>query len=125
MSSFINIKEKLNKNIKKGATKMLKKAIIILAVSNILDGILTYIGVKSGYMEEANPLMIEFVENPFFVIIVKIIGVPLILYILFKKIKKHKIQSKLNVTLPFFVATTFYLFVMFLHFSILFRVFVI
>ena len=104
---------------------MLKKAIIILAVSNILDGILTYIGVKSGYMEEANPLMIEFVENPLFVIIVKIIGVPLILYILFEKIKKHKIQSKLNVTLPFFVATTFYLFVMFLHFSILFRVFVI
>lgn len=79
--------------------------ILIILVLNTYDAFSTYIMVKSGVIEEANPVMAYWIDvNPWVFFIVKCLFlVPLCLILLFKN--KENNLSKLGVIVLFILFT--------------------
>jgi Domain of unknown function (DUF5658) len=62
------------KTVKRIAERLnLRSQIILIALLNIADGILTYISVSEGYAVEKNPIVQAFIENPGMVLLWKIL----------------------------------------------------
>lgn len=98
-------------------------AIILIVYSiNIFDAVATYYGVKSGWIQEANPIMIEIVKYPLLLIIIKVI-LPLFLLgslaLLFYNIPKYSRFLFKSLRLVFWV----YLGILVLHINWIYALF--
>lgn len=64
---------------------------LYLIVLNIIDGILTYIGISLNYIEEANPLMsIVYEQDPFYFLMLKFILSGLLLLLFFSDVPRKQ-----------------------------------
>ena len=62
-----------------GKIKSLTNKVYILIILNALDSFFTYIGVKAGYAEELNPIVLPFVQNHFFMVGIKVVVITVLL----------------------------------------------
>ena len=83
----------------------IRKIIISIGILNIIDGILTYLGVYYNYAYEVNVLMIQIVESLFLLILVKIILTSLFLFCIDYFFQNYKIGKfvRLLIILPLIV----------------------
>ncbi|WP_035426521.1 DUF5658 family protein [Sediminibacillus sp. JSM 1682029] len=52
----------------------MKACFLYLSLLNVLDGVITFLGIKHGYISEANPLMNELYQSgPLFFLLVKML----------------------------------------------------
>jgi hypothetical protein len=93
----------------------------ILVVLNALDSFFTYIGIRGGYAVELNPLVIPYVENPFFMIGIKVILVSLLFSAIVLLIKKGKPFGRIFSNTFINVALTAYVLVTLNHIWILWK----
>jgi hypothetical protein len=100
----------------------LKLTLITIAILNILDGVLTYIGVNSGYIREGNILLVSIVNNLPLVILLKCVIVPGLLLGIYHLIKNIKIG--LTVKLVIGVCLVVYFLIFCMHIGILVRLFI-
>nr|WP_285842979.1 DUF5658 family protein [Metabacillus litoralis] len=79
---------------------------------NLVDGLLTYIGLKLNLIEEANALMrILYEAEPIYFLIVKsLLSIMLCTLCYYQKIPNHKVMKSISI-----VGVTLYTFVMFIH----------
>ena len=93
---------------------MSKFTILTLIILNLIDGILTYIGIEKGFYKEENPILAYAynLDEKLF-IFVKIILITMILIFIMKLIDKQKISYIIKCMI--FTANTIYLFIVFYH----------
>lgn len=75
----------------------MKQMIIYLTLANLIDGILTFIGLEQSLIEEGNPLMSYLYSiDPFLFIGLKmILSVVLFCFIFYKKVLESKLINRL------------------------------
>ena len=88
--------------------------ILMLIALNLIDGMLTYIGLEKGFYKEENPFLayIYSLDEKLF-IFVKIILITVILIFIMKLIDKQKISYIVKCMI--FIANTMYLFIVCYH----------
>ncbi|WP_174733638.1 DUF5658 family protein [Mesobacillus harenae] len=80
-----------------------------LSTLNIVDAVLTFVGLENALIEEANPLMSQiYSEHPFLFIFVKLsLSFLLYLFIIYKKVPNSKVTKGLTVIASVFYTITF------------------
>lgn len=82
---------------------------------NVLDGILTYIGVKKGYGMEVNSLMLPVVTDFFLIIIYKfLLPVLVCLYVALRS-RKSKFKELIRTHNVLLIVTFIYIGILFMH----------
>ncbi|WP_409252223.1 DUF5658 family protein [Bacillus sp. SCS-153A] len=91
---------------------MMRLALHLLAVLNIIDGIITLVGLKGNFIEEANPLMAALYQaHPILFILVKLSFSAL----LYAFIRNENFPSKKWLLSLTYTAITLYTFTILLH----------
>ena len=101
---------------------ILKITLITIAILNILDGILTYIGVSSKYIKEGNILLINIVNNLPLVVLLKCVIVPGLLLGIYYLIRNIRIG--LTVKLVIGICLVVYFLIFCIHIGILVKLFI-
>jgi hypothetical protein len=101
--------------IKDYSITTIKNKLIILYMLNVTDIIATLILIDTGLIKEANPFMINVVQNLFMSFIVKIILPAALLIFAYSGIKKADNQQLKRYNLPINIITIFYALINILH----------
>ncbi|RSK26001.1 hypothetical protein EJF36_03295 [Bacillus sp. HMF5848] len=89
----------------------MKIAMFIVCVFNVVDGIVTYIGLQNGLISESNPMMRSlYTFNPNLFLLSKLLLSFMLLLILFVPLKKTMLLERIT-----FLAVIMYGFVLSLH----------
>jgi len=93
----------------------INKFLAMLLLLNAADGFLTYVGVQSGYVIEANAIMVPIVTNPVKLFLYKILLPSALIGILSFIIRKVKDKSLIRIERFIHALVWVYLGVLFLH----------
>lgn len=107
--------ENENRDERINIVRRINKLLLILLLLNAADGILTYVGVQSGFAIEANAMMVPIVTNPVKLFLYKIILPSLLIGMLTFIIKKAKDKSLVRIKWFISALVWIYLVVLFLH----------
>lgn len=100
---------------KKSKQSIVIKLFIIVGVMSVLDGIISYAGIMSGFMEEGNPFMQNLWNiSPTLFITFKLIVSLLIIAVGFLY-KKSNQPIRIHIRLSTYLITALYSYVMVLH----------
>lgn len=101
--------------IKKG----IKNLIPAICFLNIFDGILTFVGVKSGYCVEVNPIIRQFIDSASLVLLFKIAIPTILFWLVFKMIDKGVLSFPKTLILMFRGTLGVYIFIAINHIFVL------
>jgi hypothetical protein len=90
---------------------------IIIAIFNIFDGILTYLGLTFGYMYEVNTFMTTIASSLVGMIFLKIILIPSTLFLIYMYIEKNPLTLTKHI---FILPLVVYSIILLLHINIIF-----
>lgn len=90
------------------ALRRIQLKLVAVYILNIVDALLTYLGIAKGFITEENPLLVDIVANPAYLVLLKGIAIPAALVLLYQICRKTNAYRLLcggtNVLLGAYVA---------------------
>ena len=109
---------------KKTFLQFLKRSLIYICFLNILDMILTYIGISSGYAIEINPFMLSFISDlPTLIVLKVLIPICLSLYLYIRQ-KNSSLENFKQKRIAIRICLIFYVLVNLNHLIWIFFIFI-